>query len=147
MYLLRNCPKWLLLDLIDDKSIYVHVVACYPQATSHLQSWYWPRSMSPRVVTRPQWLGRIQHARNRKYIFIEHTFTWTLELWQWCLTEIFFHSNLSKIDLSAVILRYSWAKKSTGWVTWDCLYLAQQKSTEIWLAHLLPHNLTWPSNT
>ena len=41
-------------DLTDDKSTLVQVMACCRQATSHYPSQYWPRSLSPHGVTRPQ---------------------------------------------------------------------------------------------
>ena len=40
------------LDLTDDKSTLVQVMACCRQATSHNLSQCWPRSMSPNGVTR-----------------------------------------------------------------------------------------------
>ena len=42
------------LDLTDDKSTLVQVMAWCRQATSHYLSQCWPRSMSPNGVTRPQ---------------------------------------------------------------------------------------------
>ena len=42
------------LDLIDDKSTLVQVMAWCHQATSHYLNQCWPRSMSPNNVTRPQ---------------------------------------------------------------------------------------------
>ena len=39
--------RWMPLDLIDDKSKLVQVMAWCRQATSHYQSQCWPRSMSP----------------------------------------------------------------------------------------------------
>ena len=47
---------WMLLDFIDDQSALVQVMAWCHQATSHYLSQYWPRSMSPNGVTRPQWV-------------------------------------------------------------------------------------------
>ena len=47
---------WMPLDLADDKSTLVHVMAWCRQATSHHRSQCWPRSMSPNGVTRPQWV-------------------------------------------------------------------------------------------
>ena len=47
------------LDLIDDKSTLVQVMAWCHQATSHYLSQCWPRSLSPYGVTRPQWVKRI----------------------------------------------------------------------------------------
>ena len=45
---------WLLLNLTDDKSTLVQVMAWCRQATSHYLSQCWLRSMSPYGVTRPQ---------------------------------------------------------------------------------------------
>ena len=42
------------LDLTDDKSTLVQVMAWCRQATSHYLSWCWPRSLLPYNVTRPQ---------------------------------------------------------------------------------------------
>ena len=47
--------RWISLDLTDDKSTLVQVMAWCHQATSHYLSQCWPRSMSPYGVTRPQW--------------------------------------------------------------------------------------------
>ena len=47
---LRSMP----LDLTDDKSTLVQVMAWCRQATSHYLSQCWPRFMSPYDVTRPQ---------------------------------------------------------------------------------------------
>ena len=50
-------PRWMPLDLTDDKSTLVQVMAWCRQATSHYLSQCWPRSMSPNGVTRPQWVN------------------------------------------------------------------------------------------
>ena len=48
--------RWMPLDLTDDKSTLVHVMAWCRQAPSHYLSQCWPRSMSPNGITRPQWV-------------------------------------------------------------------------------------------
>ena len=45
------------MDLTDDKSTLVQVVAWCHQATSHYLSQCWPRSMTPCGITRPQWVN------------------------------------------------------------------------------------------
>ena len=45
------------LNLTDDKSTLVQVMAWCRQAPSHYLSQCWPRSLSPYDVTRPQWIG------------------------------------------------------------------------------------------
>ena len=49
--------RWKSLDLINDKSTLVQVMAWCRQATIHYLSQCWPRSMSPYGVTRPQWVN------------------------------------------------------------------------------------------
>ena len=46
--------RWFSLDLTDDKSTLVQVMAWCRQATSHYLSQCWPRSVSAYGVTRPQ---------------------------------------------------------------------------------------------
>ena len=48
--------RWTSLDLSDDKSILVQVMAWCHQATSHYLNQCWPRSLPPYGVTRPQWV-------------------------------------------------------------------------------------------
>ena len=45
------------LDLTDDESTLVQVMAWCHQATSHYLSQCWPRSLSPYDITRPQWVN------------------------------------------------------------------------------------------
>ena len=52
----ENALRWMPLDLTDDTSTLVQVMAWCRQATSHYLSQCWPRSMSPNGVTRPQWV-------------------------------------------------------------------------------------------
>ena len=47
---------WMSLDLIDDHSTMVQVMAWCRQATSNYLSQCWPKSLSPYGVTRPQWV-------------------------------------------------------------------------------------------
>ena len=79
------------LDLTDDKSTLVQVMAWCHQATSHYLSQCWPRSLSPYGVTRPQWVKRI--------FFIE-TFVF--------LTEI----SLKSVPLNPVM--WSWLGNLNG---------------------------------
>ena len=47
---------WTPQDLTDDKSTLVQVMAWCRQATSHYLSQYWPCSLSPYGITRPEWV-------------------------------------------------------------------------------------------
>ena len=47
---------WMVLDLTDDKSTLVQVMAWCRQATSHYLSQHWPEFMSSYCITRPLWV-------------------------------------------------------------------------------------------
>ena len=47
---------WISLDFTDDQSTLIQVMAWCRQATSHYLSQCWPRSLSPDVVARLQWV-------------------------------------------------------------------------------------------
>ena len=51
---------WMSIDLTNDKSALVQVMAWCRQATSHYLSQCWPRSLSPYGVTRSQWVNRYE---------------------------------------------------------------------------------------
>ena len=64
--------RWISLDLTDEKSALVQVMAWSHQATIHCLSSCWPRSVSPYLVTWPQWVHPCnppQKYRNIKNIF------------------------------------------------------------------------------
>ena len=48
--------RWIQLDLTDDRSTLVQVMAWCCQATSHYLSQCWPSPISPYGLTRPQWV-------------------------------------------------------------------------------------------
>ena len=48
---------WMSLDFTNDQSTLVQVMVLCHQATSHYLNQYWPRSLSPSSVTRPQWVN------------------------------------------------------------------------------------------
>ena len=52
-------PRWMSLDLNEDKSTLVQVMAWCRQATSHYLSQCWPRSLQPYGITRPQWVNTL----------------------------------------------------------------------------------------
>ena len=67
--------RWMPLDLTDDKSTLVQVMAWCCQATSHYLNQCWPRSPMLYGVTRPQWVNtthviycQIPHIRCTKYL-------------------------------------------------------------------------------
>ena len=58
--------RWMSLDFTKDKSTLVQVMAWCRQATSHYLSQFWPRSLSPYGIIRPQWVKpplKFKHER------------------------------------------------------------------------------------
>ena len=49
-----NALRWMPRNITDDKSTLVQVMAWCRQATSHYLGQFWPKSMSPHGVIRPQ---------------------------------------------------------------------------------------------
>ena len=60
--------RWMPLDLTDDKSALVHVMAWCHQATSHYLSQCWPSFMSPYGVARPQWVKAMRAQLSLKAV-------------------------------------------------------------------------------
>ena len=63
--------RWMALDLTDDKSTLVQVMAWCRQATSHYLIQCWPRFMSPYGVTRPQWV-KLPKSTEGGILFLLH---------------------------------------------------------------------------
>ena len=61
------------LDLHDDESTLVQLMAWCRQATSHYLSQCWPRSMLPNGVTRPQWVKISLAHLNSDFNYFSYT--------------------------------------------------------------------------
>ena len=68
------------LDLTDDKSTLVQVMAWCHQATSHYLSQCWPRPVSPYGVIRPQWVKANFMSYHNK---IGHAVPYQQNLWKY----------------------------------------------------------------
>ena len=66
-------PIWTSLDLSDDKSTLVKVMAWCRQATSHYLNQCWPKSLPPYGITRPQWVNKLRSRQNGHY-FVKCSF-------------------------------------------------------------------------
>ena len=107
--------RWMPLDLTDDKSTLVQVMAWCRQATSHYLSQCWPRSMSPNDVTRPQWANTMSPRQIGlrftdivcKLIFLWQAIIWTsdflahkvINALQWLSIQHHWHFTLTTITL------------------------------------------------
>ena len=125
--------EWMSMDLTDDKSILVQVMAWCRQAASHYLSQCWPRSMSPNGVTWPQW-GNDQ----------THGFKIWRDLRIWCLMRMGFlrfslHVNkywYYKGDIASLLSHWSFISfvlNKQYDVYWCTGYIElQKKMLQIW---------------
>ena len=131
------------LDLINDKSTLVQIMAWCRQATSHCRSQCWPRFLSPYGVTRPQWVNEPSHLM------------WWLIL-VWCgplsllsLAKLTFHlghgwygiRQLAVIDRAMLMNTQSpfhkMNNKKMSWKSWHHIISVGSTPTE-------PIELKWP---
>ena len=66
---------WMSLDLTDDQSTLVQVMAWCHQATSHYMIQCWPRYLLPYGVSRPQWINSLSLERcgyDFRYVNFKH---------------------------------------------------------------------------
>ena len=89
--------RWMPLNLTDDKSTLVQVMAWCRQVTSRYLIQCWPSSMSPYGITRPQWV-KMRDCFNAVGQFI-------LSFEYWCsLVLTLWRDGFLVIDLSGCIV-------------------------------------------
>ena len=66
--------RWTSLDLNDDKSTLVQVMAWCHQATSHYLNQYWPRSLPLYGITKPQWVDHVHKGHESIWPWINLRF-------------------------------------------------------------------------
>ena len=102
--------RYLSLDLTDDKSTLVQVMAWCHQARSHYLNQCWTSSISPYGVTKPQWVLKHMVAYFRKRHYIKHLSRWKmlrLKYWRaWKVStricenvSIYFHIKYTGLNL------------------------------------------------
>ena len=87
--------RWMSLDLTNDESTWVQVMAWCRQATSHYLSHCWPRSLSPYGVTRPYWVNTLRLRQNGcrfaddnfKHIFLNENVMISIKISLKCLPK------------------------------------------------------------
>ena len=87
--------RWMPLDLTDDKSTLIKVMAWCHQTTSHYLSQCWSRSMSTFGVTKPQW-GKDSFS---KQLYLSCEVNWVVS-----------------IAVPVLKLEYSWRTRSMQWL-------------------------------
>ena len=118
--------RWMPLDLTDDKSTLVKVMAWCRQATNHYLCQCWPRSLSPYGVTRPQWVnlpGGCWISASTKfpdpYYTHEHAHVVTIGKWPWGCTSKG-QDGSSESDLKWISLTVSAKFKECLLCPWTC---------------------------
>ena len=142
--------RWMSLDLTDDKTTLVQVMAWCRQATSHYLSQCWPRSLSPYGITRPQWVNSLAIETcgsvflNSFYELITWAIMWNLS--QVSATEHWFRWWLGSIRKDTI----TWANENPN----PCWYVNwEENSVVIWAkkynfsvfqgTHLSIENFVW----
>ena len=90
---------WMSLDLTDDQSTLVLVMAWCPQATSHYLSQCWPRSLPPYGVTRLQWVNQQLTMTWPKSVFTITLYWWIfLSYFRWAVSTVMTRQNQIPCD-------------------------------------------------
>ena len=115
--------RWMQLNLTDDKSTLIQVMAWCRQATSHYLSQCWPRSLSPYVVTRPQRVNiqslpyhpELNIKTLAKCDLVEHPH------WMW-------HPNIDQYESLKGWSSFLWYMTWCGfWTSLSCPHLKKKK--------------------
>ena len=122
-YSYNNTLIWMSLDLTDDKSTLVQVMAWCHQATSHYLSQCWPRSVSPYGITRQQWVKLFMSQLDNAYLLISN--------WGLCPVFVYHQPNLTMFSLEFETLRL----EQNGWHNadkiWKCIFLNESPCISI----------------
>ena len=85
---------WKPQDLAYDKSTLVQVMAWCHQATSHYLSQCWPSSLSPYVITRPQWVHSLRPSDARWQQRSGSTLAQIMAIWHQCIRLSNHHNDM-----------------------------------------------------
>ena len=118
--------KWMPLDLIDDKSTLVQVMAWCRQATSHYLSQCWLSSLLPYGVARPQWVNAHDNVSRilpmMNFIWCDlglpnHWYWWT-EVWYKLVDmDIFRKQTVQYVILELMLISVRIYKASVDLIT------------------------------
>ena len=120
------------LDLTDDKSTLVRVMAWCHQATSYYLSQCWPRFMSPYSVTRPQWVNSLSTG------WFDYNLDCILFKFMLLIDTL---SNSHEIALSRMPLRSTDIMSTLVQVMAWCHHAY---CCQCWLKSMLPYGITRP---
>ena len=127
--------RWTPLDLTDCKSTLVQVMAWCRQATRHYLSQYWPRSMSPNGVTRPQWVNSLWPSDTTWWLRSGSTLVQAMAC---CLMAASHYMNWCRLIISE-ILWYFWEGNFAWSAQGICLSLIWVRKLPIQDYKLISH--------
>ena len=134
---------WMPVDITDGKSTLFQVMAWCRQATSRYLSQYWPRSLSPFGVTRPQWVKQTKELVSCRFVnqillfccsviltyCMRHVHACSIHS-LWCLLYSFnwdlrwlkqtFETNWTDLTLGIVMVISHWIPKNRHRENWYC---------------------------
>ena len=114
--------RWMSLDLTDDKSTLVQVMARCRQATSHYLSQCWPRSLLPYGVTRPQWVKFFKKIF--KSILRLESFDIFIKISPRCyLFIVFSQMRVQHSPASSFLVQTAWKKSRSFFIWWKCMWV------------------------
>ena len=127
--------RWMPLDLTDDKSTLVNVMAWRRQAIRHYLSWCWPRFMSSYDVTRPRWaVSTIQYIpRNMHTVFALLCFVVVIHwlIFPYPSGLLHWHcGNLTNAPVPAKQPWWIWINTSCEVIMNDCITTTKQSTTK-----------------
>ena len=133
--------RWMPLDLTDDKSTLVQVMAWCRQATSHYLSQWWLRFMLPYGATRPQWVNWLisittsQCYKWKEYL-LWHNYViqilWNNELHMVCCPNYQVIRTVLYIITGSDVLKYWDWYRNHGWLYISTYCVATCQVCPIW---------------
>ena len=120
---------WMLLDLTDDKSISVQVMAWCRQATSHYLSQCWPRSMLPNGVSRPQWVNNRPLCLLSRWPICGVSHGWATVSHGWLHPQYEWQNSTLRYQVTRVSMHY--CLKLHCWFKLKILYLSRLRNFKL----------------
>ena len=137
--------SWLSLDLNDDKSTLLKVMAWWRQATSHYLGQCWTRSMSPYGVIRLQWVYSTKFSDAytvypKKYAhgFVVLCFVVVMQSFIMNSHEVFIHIHQGCFAGTGAIVRLpqcQWSKPNGYGKISQCITTTKQKPCAYFLGY------------
>ena len=133
--------RWMSLDLADDKSTLVQIMAWCCQAASHCRLIY----MSSYGVTRPQWVNALapwRYALKVENIIFKCKFCYQYHIQFWLNSTVMVACN----PKSTLVLVMAWCRQATSHYRsqcWRSTMMLYDITMPQWVTMVRPFLLTW----